>query len=162
VLSHSRTIQGTYSSILSEGRKGFQWWMLEAWPDEQPGPVDLHQHAKHLAKEFSSELRRMIDLTKGENLQRWPIRDRQPLPRWSKGRITLAGDAAHATSPYAAYGEFEATFTVCVKRLFANRCPSLFRCGHVHLRWLLLGTMFGRRGSERHRSCGECPAQLRV
>jgi 2-polyprenyl-6-methoxyphenol hydroxylase-like FAD-dependent oxidoreductase len=27
-----------------------------------------------------------------------------PLKRWSNGRITLAGDAAHATSPYAAYG----------------------------------------------------------
>ncbi len=29
---------------------------------------------------------------------------RSYLDRWSKGRITLAGDAAHATSPYAAYG----------------------------------------------------------
>jgi 2-polyprenyl-6-methoxyphenol hydroxylase-like FAD-dependent oxidoreductase len=162
VLSHSRTIQGTYSSILSDGRKGFQWWMLEAWPDEQPGPVDLHQHAKHLATEFSPELRQMIDVTKGENLQRWPIRDRQPLPRWSKGRITLAGDAAHATSPYAAYGEFEATFTVFVKRLFANRYHSLSRCRYVHMRRLLPGTVFGRCRSERHRGCEVCPAQLRV
>ena len=27
VLSHSRTVQGTYSSILSEGRKGCQWFI---------------------------------------------------------------------------------------------------------------------------------------
>jgi 2-polyprenyl-6-methoxyphenol hydroxylase-like FAD-dependent oxidoreductase len=32
------------------------------------------------------------------------LRDRKPLKRWSQGRVTLAGDAAHATSPYAAYG----------------------------------------------------------
>jgi hypothetical protein len=32
------------------------------------------------------------------------LRDRGYLEKWSQGRITLAGDAAHATSPYAAYG----------------------------------------------------------
>lgn len=109
VLSHSRTIQGTYSSILSEGRKGFQWWMLEAWSDERPSPADLHQHAKHLGVEFSPVLQQLIQVTKEENLQRWPIRDRRPLQRWSKGRVTLAGDAAHPTSPYAAYGMSKTT-----------------------------------------------------
>ena len=39
-----------------------------------------------------------------EHLQRWEIRDRKPLKQWSKGRVTLVGDAAHPTSPYAAYG----------------------------------------------------------
>jgi 2-polyprenyl-6-methoxyphenol hydroxylase-like FAD-dependent oxidoreductase len=33
-------------------------------------------------------------------LQRWEIRDRPPLKQWSKGRVTLLGDAAHPTSPY--------------------------------------------------------------
>jgi len=32
------------------------------------------------------------------------LRDRPALKQWSKGRVTLAGDAAHPTSPYAAYG----------------------------------------------------------
>ena len=35
---------------------------------------------------------------------RWEIRDRKPLKQWSKGRVTILGDAAHPTSPYAAYG----------------------------------------------------------
>ena len=34
----------------------------------------------------------------------WDIRDRKPLKQWSKGRVTIIGDAAHPTSPYAAYG----------------------------------------------------------
>jgi 2-polyprenyl-6-methoxyphenol hydroxylase-like FAD-dependent oxidoreductase len=37
------------------------------------------------------------------------LRDRKPLKQWSKGRATLVGDAAHPTSPYAAYGAGMAT-----------------------------------------------------
>ena len=37
------------------------------------------------------------------------LRDRKPLKQWSKGRVTLVGDAAHPTSPYAAYGAGMAT-----------------------------------------------------
>jgi len=37
-------------------------------------------------------------------VQRWDIRDRVPMKQWSQGRVTLVGDAAHSTSPYAAYG----------------------------------------------------------
>ncbi|RMY96431.1 hypothetical protein D0864_05151 [Hortaea werneckii] len=104
VLSHSRTVQGTYSSILSEGRSGYQWWMLEAWPDNAAPPTDLHGHARELAMEFRPDLNEMIARTRPENLQRWPIRDRVPIQHWSRGRVTLSGDAAHPTSPYAAYG----------------------------------------------------------
>jgi 2-polyprenyl-6-methoxyphenol hydroxylase-like FAD-dependent oxidoreductase len=46
----------------------------------------------------------LIEQTPPEHLQRWEIRDRKPLKQWSKGRVTLVGDAAHPTSPYAAYG----------------------------------------------------------
>jgi 2-polyprenyl-6-methoxyphenol hydroxylase-like FAD-dependent oxidoreductase len=42
-------------------------------------------------------------------VQRWVIRDRKPLKQWSQGRVTLVGDAAHPTSPYAAYGAGMAT-----------------------------------------------------
>jgi 2-polyprenyl-6-methoxyphenol hydroxylase-like FAD-dependent oxidoreductase len=45
-----------------------------------------------------------MERTEPGNVQRWVLRDRGNLPQWSQGRITLAGDAAHATSPYAAYG----------------------------------------------------------
>jgi 2-polyprenyl-6-methoxyphenol hydroxylase-like FAD-dependent oxidoreductase len=31
-------------------------------------------------------------------------RDGKPMPQWSMGRVALVGDAAHSTSPYAAYG----------------------------------------------------------
>ncbi|HCU78343.1 MAG TPA: salicylate hydroxylase [Microbacterium sp.] len=104
VLSHNRTIQGTYSSILNDGQFGTQWWILEAWDPETPAPADLKAHALSRARQFPGPLAGLVESTDEGNCQRWPIRDRVPLKQWSKGRITLAGDAAHATSPYAAYG----------------------------------------------------------
>jgi 2-polyprenyl-6-methoxyphenol hydroxylase-like FAD-dependent oxidoreductase len=104
VISHTRWVQGSYSSIRDHGKDGFQWWVLEAWDPGRPAPADLHAHATRLAEDFGAPLTDLIAATTPEHTQRWVIRDRVPLKAWSKGRITLAGDAAHATSPYAAYG----------------------------------------------------------
>lgn len=118
VLTHNRTTQGTYTSIRSQGRAGHQWWVLEAWPDDKAAPPDLLEHAERLAAGFPDPLPQLVAATPAENVQRWPIRDIAPLPHWSKGRITLAGDAAHATSPYAAYG---AGMSICDGYFLAQR-----------------------------------------
>ncbi|MFH8253229.1 FAD-dependent oxidoreductase [Microbacterium sp. B2969] len=105
IIAHSRTVQGSYTAIRSDGRTGFQWWTLEACDPDAPAPADLRSHALALARrDFGSPLTGLIEGTTDDHVQRWVIRDRKPLKKWSKGRITLAGDAAHATSPYAAYG----------------------------------------------------------
>ncbi|WP_322410266.1 NAD(P)/FAD-dependent oxidoreductase [Microbacterium invictum] len=104
VLTHDRSVQGTYSSIRDDGRDGIQWWVLEAWDPAVAPPEDLKAHALRLAGRFPGPLSGLVAATDPAHFQRWPIRDRKPLAQWSKGRVTLAGDAAHATSPYAAYG----------------------------------------------------------
>lgn len=104
IIAHSRTVQGSYTAIRSQGRDGFQWWTLEACDPDAAAPADLRAHALGLAQEFGNPLTGLIEATEDAHVQRWVIRDRKPLKKWSKGRITLAGDAAHATSPYAAYG----------------------------------------------------------
>ncbi|MER7393990.1 NAD(P)/FAD-dependent oxidoreductase [Streptomyces sp. NPDC000151] len=109
VLTHSPTVQGAWTAIRSKGRDGFQWWVLTAHDAQRPLPSDLHGAAVRLAHDFPEPLPGLIAATDPAHVQSWPIRDRKPLKQWSKGRITLIGDAAHPTSPYAAYGAGMAT-----------------------------------------------------
>ncbi len=104
VIAHDRDTQGSYTAIRHEGQGGYEWWVLRAWPHEKPFTEDLASYAMRLAAPFGDPLVSLVRQTPPENLQRWPIRDRKPLKQWSKGRSTLLGDAAHPTSPYAAYG----------------------------------------------------------
>jgi len=104
VISHTRDTQGSYTAIRHEGSSGYEWWVLRAWPHDKPFTEDLRAYAARLAAPFGEPLTSFVTQTPTENLQRWPIRDRKPLKQWSKGRATLLGDAAHPTSPYAAYG----------------------------------------------------------
>jgi 2-polyprenyl-6-methoxyphenol hydroxylase-like FAD-dependent oxidoreductase len=104
VIGHGRAVQGSWSSIRYKGRDGHQWWVLEAWDPSAPAPADLKAYAKKLGAPFPHPLPELISHTDPANFQHWVLRDRGYLPQWSKGRITLAGDAAHTTSPYAAYG----------------------------------------------------------
>ncbi len=39
-----------------------------------------------------------------ESWTTWPLLDMTPLPRWSEGRVTLMGDAAHPLMPFLASG----------------------------------------------------------
>ncbi|WP_216907432.1 FAD-dependent oxidoreductase [Nocardia noduli] len=109
IVSHSRAVQGSWTAIRNKGRNGYQWWVLEAHDGKVEFVGDLHTRATTLGSEFAFPLPQLIAATKPSDVQRWVIRDRKPLAQWSKGRATLVGDAAHPTSPYAAYGAGMAT-----------------------------------------------------
>jgi len=104
VLTHSRTTQGSWTSIRNHGRDGHQWWVLTSTDPDAPAPADLKAAATELAAGFPAPLPGLIAATEPQNVQRWVLRDRPALKQWSTGRATLVGDAAHPTSPYAAYG----------------------------------------------------------
>jgi 2-polyprenyl-6-methoxyphenol hydroxylase-like FAD-dependent oxidoreductase len=104
VLTHSPTTQGSWTSIRHKGRDGHQWWVLTATDPDAPAPADLKAAATGLAAGFPAPLPGLVAATEPDDVQRWVLRDRPALAQWSKGRATLVGDAAHPTSPYAAYG----------------------------------------------------------
>jgi 6-hydroxynicotinate 3-monooxygenase len=104
VISHNRTTQVSYTPIRHDGKWGYEWWVLESFKESDTPPIDRRGWAMEKAREFPPFVRELIRNSPEENTQHWEIRDRPPLPQWSKGRVTLVGDAAHPTSPYAAYG----------------------------------------------------------
>ena len=64
---------------------------------------------------------------------RWALYDRDPLARWSVGRVTLLGDAAHAMLPYMAQGAVQAIEDAAVLAKCLGRAdprdltPALYR-----------------------------------
>lgn len=104
IVSHNKSTQGSWTAIRDNGRDGFQWWVLTSTDPNKELAGDLHPLARQLGAGFTSPIPELIAATDPANVQRWIIRDRVPLDQWSKGRVTIVGDAAHSTSPYAAYG----------------------------------------------------------
>jgi 2-polyprenyl-6-methoxyphenol hydroxylase-like FAD-dependent oxidoreductase len=80
---------------------------LEEWiaPDQKYVVPACKEEAAGAFSKFSPVVRNLIDLLP-ENLDKWAVFDthEQPVPSYIKGRLCLAGDAAHASSPHHGAG----------------------------------------------------------
>lgn len=50
----------------------------------------------------------------GEVWYKWALYDRDPIPQWTRGRVTVLGDAAHPMLPYLGQGACQAIEDGCV------------------------------------------------
>lgn len=105
VLHHNHSYQMGYAPLIHQGKNCFEWWFVESCTENQAKPTDVRAYIQERLKDFTYPCNEIIQNTDpNHQLFRWVVKWRDPLKQWSKGRITILGDAAHPTSPYAAYG----------------------------------------------------------
>lgn len=76
-------------------------WRYESWT--QPGSVD---ELRDLYAGYHQEARTLLDAC--DTVLKTALWERDPLPFWSRGPVTLLGDAAHPMLPFMAQGACQA------------------------------------------------------
>ena len=89
---------------LNQGRDTFIFattaqdsWQMESWTT--PGSVD---ELRDFYKGYHSDARKLLDAC--DSVLKTALYERDPLPHWSQGHITLLGDACHPMMPFMAQG----------------------------------------------------------
>jgi 6-hydroxynicotinate 3-monooxygenase len=80
--------------VTSQPEPGFT---IESWSTTG----DVNELRKAFAN-FHSQVRCVLDAC--PSVHKWALVDRDPMTQWSKGNITLLGDACHPMTPYMAQG----------------------------------------------------------
>jgi 2-polyprenyl-6-methoxyphenol hydroxylase-like FAD-dependent oxidoreductase len=74
-----------------------EWMTRESWSAK--GDV---RELRAAYRGFHADVRRVLEAC--PECHKWAIIEREPLPRWSDGRVVLLGDACHPMTPYMAQG----------------------------------------------------------
>ncbi len=76
-----------------------QGWERESWTERG----DRGELRRDFAG-WHDGIQRLIDAMDPDACYKWALFDRPPMPRWGRDRVTLLGDACHATLPFMAQG----------------------------------------------------------
>ena len=107
-----------------------EWMTKESWSAK--GDVTELRAAYET---FHQDVRNVLNAC--PDCHKWAILEREPLPRWSDGRVVLLGDSAHPMTPYMAQGaatsiEDAAILARCVADVNGEDMEGAFRRYEAH------------------------------
>src|SRR5712691_2485534 len=107
-----------------------EWLTLESWSAK--GDV---RELRQAYEGFHPDVRAVLEAC--PDCHKWAILEREPLPRWSDGRVVLLGDACHPMTPYMAQGgataiEDAAVLARCLADLDGADVEGAFRRYEAH------------------------------
>jgi salicylate hydroxylase len=86
---------------------GFIFWSAASLASEDSvadQTTTAKQRVQQIFSDWAPALTAMLEATPADDIVERPICDRLPATRWSHGRVTLLGDAAHAMVPALGQG----------------------------------------------------------
>lgn len=100
-------------------------WQVESW--SSTGELDELQET---FADFHEDVRAVLSAC--PKVHKWALFERDPLPKWSEGAVTLMGDACHAMTPYMAQGaatslEDAVVLSRCIADADGDDFPAIFR-----------------------------------
>ena len=107
-----------------------EWLTRESWSAK--GDV---KELRAAYREFHADVRAVLDAC--PDCHKWAILEREPLRRWSDGRVVLLGDACHPMTPYMAQGaataiEDAAVLARCLDAVEGDDVEGAFRRYEAH------------------------------
>ena len=97
--------RGLRAAVIPLDDERVYWWTTENVTEG--GRREPRKEKEYLLSNFADwafGVPEAIEATDAEAILRNDLYDRPPLPTWSKGRVTLLGDAAHPTTPNLGQG----------------------------------------------------------